>query len=394
MSEGGQLQGGQWLNDLFEQELARRSAEHQLRTRIPITPIDATHLEIDGRRYVNFASNDYLGLTHHPSVIRAGQEALAKYGAGSGASALVSGYTQAHRSAEEAIARWKGTEAAVLLPSGYQSAHAIVQTLNLPGVRFLLDKLCHASLVDAVRGGGAEFRIYPHNHLEKLERLLADAPAAQRQVVITESIFSMDGDAADLEGIAALKRKYDFVLVLDEAHGSGVYGRDGAGYAAERGFANIVDVSLVTLSKAAGVAGGAICASKAFCDGVVNWGRAYIYSTAIPPSAASAIEAAITVMKAEPQRRQRVRELARRVRDELKSGGLQISDGDSPIIPIILGSEKRALDAANSLREKGILAIAIRPPTVARETSRLRITLSCEHADEEIQMLLEALKKI
>jgi 8-amino-7-oxononanoate synthase len=394
MSEGGQLQGGQWLNDLFEQELAHRSAEHQLRTRIPITPIDATHLEIDGRRYVNFASNDYLGLTHHPSVIRAGQEALAKYGAGSGASALVSGYTQAHWSAEEAIARWKGTEAAVLLPSGYQSAHAIVQTLNLPGVRFLLDKLCHASLVDAVRGGGAEFRIYPHNHLEKLERLLADAPAAQRQVVITESIFSMDGDAADLEGIAALKRKYDFVLVLDEAHGSGVYGRDGAGYAAERGFANIVDVSLVTLSKAAGVAGGAICASKAFCDGVVNWGRAYIYSTAIPPSAASAIEAAITVMKAEPQRRQRVRELARRVRDELKSGGLQISDGDSPIIPIILGSEKRALDAANSLREKGILAIAIRPPTVARETSRLRITLSCEHADEEIQMLLEALKKI
>jgi len=388
------LQGGQWLNDLFEQELARRSAEHQFRTRIPITPIDSTHLEIDGRRYVNFASNDYLGLTHHPKVIRSGQQALAEYGAGSGASALVSGYTQAHRSAEEAIARWKGTEAAVLLPSGYQSAHAIVQTLNLPGVRFLLDKLCHASLVDAVREGGAEFRVFPHNHLEKLERLLADAPAAQRQVVITESIFSMDGDAADLDGIAALKRKRDFVLVLDEAHGSGVYGRDGAGYAAERGFANIVDVSLVTLSKAAGVAGGAICASKAFCDGVVNWGRAYVYSTAIPASAAGAIEAAITVMKAEPQRRQRVRELARRVRDELKSSGHQISDGDSPIIPIILGGEKRSLDAANSLREKGILAIAIRPPTVARETSRLRITVSCEHTDAEIQMLLEELKKI
>src|SRR5256885_5268965 len=191
MSEGGQLQGGQWLNDLLEQELSRRSAEHQLRSRIPITPIDATHVEIDGRRYVNFASNDYLGLTHHPSVIRAAQEALSKYGAGSGASALVCGYSKAHRSAEEAIAKWKGTEAAVLLPSGYQAAHAIVQTLNLPGVRFLLDKLCHASLVDAVRGSAAEFRIFPHNHLEKLERLLGDAPAAQRQVVISESIFSM-----------------------------------------------------------------------------------------------------------------------------------------------------------------------------------------------------------
>src|SRR3954470_22555250 len=196
MSKGGpsQGQGGQWLSELLEQELTRREAEHQLRSRIPITPIDATHLEIDGRRYVNFASNDYLGLTHHPLVIRAAQDALAKYGAGSGASALVSGYTAAHRSAEEAIAAWKGSEAAVLLSSGYQAAHAIVQTMTLPGVRFLLDKLCHASLIDAVRGSGADFRIFPHNHLEKLERLLADAPAGQHQVVISESIFSMDGD--------------------------------------------------------------------------------------------------------------------------------------------------------------------------------------------------------
>src|SRR5258706_5590451 len=312
MNERGQLQGGQWLNDLFEPELARRESEHQLRSRIQIIPIDAAHVEIDHRRYVNFASNDYLGLTHHPAVIRAAQQALEKYGTGSGASALVSGYTEAHRSAEEAIARWKGTEAAVLLPSGYQAAHAIVQTLNLGDVRFLLDKLCHASLVDAVRGSGAEFRIFPHNNLEKLERLLADATHGQHQVVITESIFSMDGDAADLEGISALKKKYGFVLVLDEAHGSGVYGREGSGYAAEKGCAKIIDVSLVTLSKAAGVVGGATCASKAFCDGIINWGRAYIYSTAIPAPAASAIEAAIGVMKTEPQRQLRVRELARR----------------------------------------------------------------------------------
>src|SRR5437763_110887 len=206
MSAGGQGQGdkgGQWLNELLQHELARRSGEHQLRSRIPVIPIDATHVEIDGRRYVNFASNDYLGLTHHPSVIRASQDALAKFGAGSGASALVSGFTEAHRSAEEAIARWKGAEAAVLLPSGYQSAHAMVQTLALEGARFLLDKLCHASLIDAVRGSGAEFRIFPHNHLEKLERLLGDAAADQHQIVITESIFSMDGDAANLEGIAA-----------------------------------------------------------------------------------------------------------------------------------------------------------------------------------------------
>ncbi|HEV8290984.1 MAG TPA: 8-amino-7-oxononanoate synthase [Tepidisphaeraceae bacterium] len=394
MNDSAHLPGAQWLNDLFEQELSRRSAEHQLRTRIPVTPIDAVHVEIEGKRYVNFASNDYLGLTHHPAVIRAAQEALSKYGAGSGASALVSGYTEAHRSAEQAIARWKGTEAAVLLPSGYQAAHAIIQTLNLDGVRFLLDKLCHASLVDAVRGSGAEFRIFPHNNLEKLERLLADAPQGQRDVVITESIFSMDGDAADLEGIAALKKEYSFVLVLDEAHGSGVYGPNGSGYAVEKGFANIVDVSLVTLSKAAGVVGGAICASKTFCEGLVNWGRAYIYSTATPPATAAAIEAAVSVMKQERHRQQRVRELAQRVRSELKSAGQHIGDGDSPIIPIILGSEKRALGAASYLREKQILAIAIRPPTVARETSRLRITLSCEHTNEELETLLEVLRKI
>jgi 8-amino-7-oxononanoate synthase len=394
MSAGWQGQGGQWLNDLFEQELSRRAMEHQLRSRIPIIPIDTTHLEIEGRRYVNFASNDYLGLTHHPAIIEAAQEALWKYGAGSGASALVSGYSEAHRSAEDAIARWKGSEAAVLLPSGYQAAHAIVQTLSLEGVRFLLDKLCHASLIDAVRASGAEFRIFPHNQLQKLERLLGDEPVGQHQVVVTESIFSMDGDAAALEAIAALKQKHRFALVLDEAHGSGVYGRDGAGYAAEKGLANIVDVSLVTLSKSAGVVGGAICGSKIFCEGLVNWGRAYIYSTAIPPATASAIEAAIGVMKAEPQRQQRVRELARRVRDELKQSGHQIGDGDSPIIPIILGSEKRAIDAANHLREKQILAIAIRPPTVARETSRLRITLSSEHTDQEIEMLIRELKQI
>jgi 8-amino-7-oxononanoate synthase len=396
MSQGGQSQGqgGHWLNDLLEQDLARRSAEHQLRTRTPIIPIDATHVEIDGGRYVNFASNDYLGLSHHPTVIRAAQAALEKYGAGSGASALVSGYSKAHRSAEEAIARWKYTEAAVLLPSGYQAAHAMVQTLTLDGVRFLLDKLCHASLIDAVRGSGAEFRIFPHNNLEKLERLLADAPPQQHQVVITESVFSMDGDAADLAGIAALKRDHPFVLVVDEAHGSGVYGQHGAGYAAERGLANIVDVSLVTLSKAAGVVGGAVCGSKTLCESLVNRGRAYIYSTAIPPATAGAIEAAISVMKQEPQRQQRLRELARRVRDELKGAGHEISQGDSPIIPIVLRSEERALNAAAHLREKQILAIAIRPPTVARETSRLRITLSCQHSDEEIEKLMDALREV
>jgi 8-amino-7-oxononanoate synthase len=322
-------------------------------------------------------------------------EATKEFGAGSGASGLVSGYTDFHSAAEEAIAKWKGTTSAVLLPSGYQAAHAIVQTIAAVGgkVRFLLDKLSHASLLDAARGSGNEFRIFPHNNLEKLERLLRDGPADQRQVVITESIFSMDGDAADLEGMVALKKRFDFLLVLDEAHGSGVYGKNGAGYAAEKELSEAIDVSLVTLSKAAGVAGGAICGSKIFCDGVVNWGRAYIYSTSVPPGVAASIEAAIGVMKKEAQRQRRVRELAARVRKGLKRAGKSIPDGDSPIIPIIYGSEERAVKAAEELRKNGILAIAIRPPTVARNSSRLRITLSCDHSDEEIANLIEAIAK-
>jgi 8-amino-7-oxononanoate synthase len=390
---------GEWLNDLLAEELTRREAEHQLRRRIPVRPIDAVHVEIEGRRYVNFASNNYLGLTHHPDVIRATAGAVSTYGAGSGASPLVSGYTEAHAWCERAIAHWKGTEAAVLLPSGYQAAHAIIQTLSAvrepgPGVRFLIDKLSHASLIDAVKGSSDEFRIFPHNHFEKLERLLADAPADQVQVVITESIFSMDGDAVDLPALAELKKRRPFVLVLDEAHGSGVYGENGSGYAAEKGLQSAVDVSLVTLSKAVGVTGGAVCGSKNFCEGVVNFGRAYIYSTSIAPAIAAAIETALGVMKREPQRQRRVRELAIRVREALRKQGRKIPSGDSPIIPILFGSEQRALDAALRLRDKGILVIAIRPPTVARETSRLRVTVSCEHNDGEIERLIAALRDV
>jgi 8-amino-7-oxononanoate synthase len=391
---------GDWLNDLLGQELTRRAAEHQLRKRIPINTIDSVHVEIEGKRYVNFASNNYLGLTHHPDVIRAVAQATKAYGVGSGASGLVNGFTAAHESCERAIAKWKGTEAAVLLPSGYQTAHAIVHAMAgvkeflAGGVRFLLDKLCHASLVDAITGSGAPYRIFPHNNLEKLTRLLLDAPADQLQVVVSESIFSMDGDAVDLKGLADLKARRPFVLVLDEAHGSGVYGTDGAGFAAEAGLQDAIDVSLVTLSKAVGVMGGAVCGSKQFCEAIVNWGRAYIYSTAVPPAIAAGIEEAIGVMKREPQRQIRVRELARRVRHELKRQGKEIIDGDSPIIPIILGSEERALEAAKKLREKNLLVIAIRPPTVARSTSRLRVTLSCEHSDKELEELIGALREI
>jgi 8-amino-7-oxononanoate synthase len=392
-----------WEADL-ERDLARRRDEHLFRRRQVVRPLDATHIEVDGRRYVNFASNNYLGLTHHPRVIEAASHSASALGAGSGAAPLITGYGPAHESAERRIATWKGTQAAVLLPSGYQANVAAVQALAAiaehrgiqsegggDGVRFLLDKLVHASLVDAVRSTGSPYRIFPHNHLSKLQRLLAEADPGQLQVVVTESIFSMDGDAADLAGLADLKARRPFVLLLDEAHASGVYGEGGAGLAAERGLRDVADVTVVTLSKALGSAGGAVCASTAVCDAVINYGRAYIYSTHLPPAAAAAAEAAIDVIADEPHRQRRVRALAIRVRSELRAAGLTLPPGDSPIIPITLGTERAALEAARAMQDQGLWVLAIRPPTVPRGTSRLRVTLCSEHHDDEIAQLVAAL---
>jgi 8-amino-7-oxononanoate synthase len=392
----GPMTAPDWRQSL-RADLDRLREAHLYRSRRTVLPLDATHVEIDGRRYVNFASNDYLGLTHHPAVIEAAANATRRYGAGSGAAPLVSGYTPAHASCESALARWKGAEAAILFPSGYQANAAAVQTLLVVGerkgggVRFLLDKLCHASLIDAVRGTGAPFRVFPHNHLAKLERLLDEADPGQLQVVVTESIFSMDGDAADLAGLAELKGRRPFLLLLDEAHGTGVYGPDGRGYAAECGLQEVVDVTVVTLSKGLGCAGGAVCAEIEFCEAVVNYARPYLFSTSLPAGVVAGAEAAIGVMQSEPQRQFRLRERARQVRAALREAGRDLPAGDSPIIPVVFGSEEAALGAAERLREEGFLAPAIRPPTVPKGMSRVRITLSSEHTDEEIERLLRVL---
>lgn len=285
----------------------------------------------------------------------------------------------------------------MLLSSGFQANEAAIGAIAAvaksagKSVRFLLDKLAHASLIDAVRAAGMPFRVFPHNGISKLRRLLQEAEDGQLQVVVTESIFSMDGDAVDLKSLVDLKQEHSFTLLLDEAHAAGVYGPDGAGYAAELGLHHAVDISIVTLSKALGGIGGAICGSKRWCDAVVNFGRAYLFSTSLPPAVTAATSAAIQVLRTEPSRQARVRALSLRVREKLRSAGLRIPEGDSPIIPIILGSEEAALGASAALKERGLLVVAIRPPTVPRGGSRLRVTLSCEHTDGEVDRLVEGL---
>jgi 8-amino-7-oxononanoate synthase len=381
------------LNKMCLAALRGREEQNLLRNRPVVLPLDATHIQVAGKPYVNFASNDYLGLTHHPKIILAVQNAAQQFGVGSGAAALVSGYTTEHADAERDIAQWKHTQSAILLPSGYQANLAAVQTLAAIAdsakqpVRFLVDQLAHASLLDAVRTSGATWRVFPHNHLAKLERLLAKGAREQMQVVVTESIFSMDGDAADLAGLRRLKDEFAFTLLVDEAHGTGVYGNGGNGYADEMRHSDIVDVSILTLSKALGCVGGVICGSEAFIRAIINFGRASIFSTSIPATTAATARAAIRVLRNEPERQRRLRDSASKIRAALRADG----PIDSPIIPVILGDERAALDAAERLKEAGLWVVAVRPPTVRRGSSRLRITVSSEHTDGEIDALIEKL---
>ncbi|MGN6506259.1 MAG: aminotransferase class I/II-fold pyridoxal phosphate-dependent enzyme [Tepidisphaeraceae bacterium] len=388
------MAGAFW--DDVRRALQSREDRALFRQRKIVEPTGPVTLSLDARPFVNFCSNNYLGLTHHPRLLAIARDAAS---VGAGAAGLISGHTPAHAAAEAALAAWKHTDAALLMPSGYQANLAVVQTLlgiaEASGrpVRFLVDKLAHASLIDAVRQHDVRFRIFPHNGLSKLARLLADAPPDERQVVLTESIFSMDGDAADLRGIAELKRRHDFVLFVDEAHGSGLFGRHGAGLIDALGVSDAVDISLVTLSKALGLSGAAICGNELFIRAVQNFGRAYIYSTAVPPLAAQLAHEAVRICIDEPHLRERALQHAQHVRQALAAQGWHVPAGESPIVPVIVGEAPRALQLADRLRDEGLLVAAVRPPTVPPATSRLRITLSAAHSDAHVARLLDAMQR-
>lgn len=388
------MPAAQWLS-LLQTELENRDAAHRLRSRTTLEHVDAVRVRCDGKTYVNFCGNNYLGLTHHPRMLQALRGARAT---GSGAAGLISGYSTELAAAESELARWKGCESAVLLPSGYQANTVAIQTLaslrSTGGVRFLVDKLAHASLIDAIHATNCPMRIFPHNQYAKLERLLAASPSDQVQIIVTESIFSMDGDAVDLVAIAQLKQRFPFVLLLDEAHATGVCGPEGSGLAAELGLRQAVDVSIVTLSKALGCLGGAACGPKVFTDALLNHGRAYIYSTAVAPFVGALLQCAIDICRTEPQRRARLAQITQRVRTKLQELGFSQPGGSSPIIPLIAGEEKKALDWADQLRGQGLLVLPIRPPTVPAGASRLRVTLSCEHSDAQTDSLLAAVSRL
>lgn len=358
-------------------------------------------IDIDGQTLLNLASNDYLGLSTHPKLIDAAIKATRQFGVGSGASRLVAGTSPLHQHVEERFAAFKHAPACLLLPTGYTANLAVLTTLAGPGDCVVLDKLVHASLIDAARASGAEVRTFPHLNLQRAEQLL-QRHTTGRRLLVTDSVFSMDGDCADLPAFCDLSDRTNAVLIVDEAHGTGVLGDDGSGLASAQGVADRVytagagGVVISTASKALGSLGGLITASRPVIDLILNKARPFIYSTAVPPAQAAAINAAIDVVRDEPQLRQRLHDLSTRLRQTLAAQGWPVDTKHlaTPIIPLIVGSEQAALALTQRLREQGIFAPAIRPPTVAPGSARVRLSLRADLSGDDIERVFHAVGRI
>jgi len=364
-----------------------------------IDTIRGTTITIGGRELHNFSSNDYLGLAGHPALAAAMAEAAGCWGTGATASRLICGTTKEHAALEEELAAAKGTEAALVFSTGMAAATGAIPSLMGKGDVIILDKLAHACLIDGARASEALLRVFPHNDLEKLKSHLKwarEAHPAAKVMILTESIFSMDGDLAPLAEIVALKERYGAILFLDEAHAVGVRGNSGGvlgqgarGLAGELGLGDRVEIQMGTLGKALGVSGGYIAGSRALIDFLINRARSFIFSTAPSPAVAAACRAALRIVQSEEGDA-----LLSRLHQNLAllASELKISTPQSAIIPIILGSEERALAEAARLLEAGFFVPAIRYPTVPRNTARLRITLSAAHEPEQIKALAELMK--
>ncbi|MDT8878512.1 8-amino-7-oxononanoate synthase [Halomonas saccharevitans] len=339
----------------------------------------------------DFAGNDYLGLARDPRLAEAQAEGARRDGAGAGASHLVSGHLAVHEALEQRLAELTGRPAALLFSTGYMANLGTLQALCDGETRLYQDRLNHASLLDGGRLSGARSRRFHHSDLDDLERLLARAPADGRRLVVSDGVFSMDGDVADVAGLAETCALHDAWLMIDDAHGLGVLGEHGDGCAGRAVGPERVPVLVGTLGKALGSAGAFVAGSQALIDHLIQFARPYVYTTAQPPGVAAATLEALNLLEAEPERRMRLAERIARFRAEAARLGLALSPSTTPIQPLVLGDSERVMRWAARLRERGILVGAIREPTVPRGEARLRITLSAAHTDEDLEALLEAL---
>lgn len=347
-------------------------------------------INLDGRDVVLLGSNNYLGLSTHPKVIAAAVEATRAFGTGASGSRLISGNSERYTSLETNLAEVKGTEAALVFSSGYAANTSVIPVLAGEGDLILSDALNHASIIDGCRLSRATKEVYRHCDMEHLKLLLSVSTAFRRRLIVTDGVFSMDGDIAPLPDICNLAAAHDAMVLVDDAHGFGVLGKNGSGTLAHFGLGGENIIQMGTLSKAVGALGGYIVGSHALIEVLVNRARGFIFTTGLPPATVAAADAALDVMRSEPQLRQRLFSHAKRLKRVLIDLGYTLLPSETQILPVILGSPRRATNVAEALLTEGVFAPAIRPPAVPTGTSRLRLTLMATHTEAEIQRAIDA----
>jgi 8-amino-7-oxononanoate synthase len=378
----------------IEEELRAIKAGSLYRTLRRVDNEQGPILLLDGREVINFSSNNYLGLANHIALAEAAKKAIDRYGSSSAASRLISGNMALHEELENRLAEFKGTEAALVFNSGFQANTGILSTLTGDGDAIFSDELNHASIIDGCRLSRAKTIVYSHCDLNRLESALKQAVSARRRLIVTETIFSMDGDEAPLTAIVELAEKYSASVMVDEAHATGIFGPGGAGVVSKLGLGERVLVQMGTLGKALGGFGAYVAGSRSLRELLVNRCRSFIFTTALPPAIVATALAAIDIVAREPERRDALWQNCRRLADGLKQIGFPLASPQSQILPLVVGDAEKCMQLSGRLLENGIFVQGIRPPTVPGGTSRLRITLMATHRPEHIDRALAVFAEI
>ncbi|HZD58953.1 MAG TPA: 8-amino-7-oxononanoate synthase [Anaerolineae bacterium] len=381
---------GDFYKDLSE-ELKKLQAQAAYREFRTVENHSDEWVIVGGRRLLNLCSNNYLGVANHPLLKDASVSAIHRYGSGATSSRLIAGNYELYEEAERAIAQFKNTEGALLFNSGYAANIGIIPAVAGRGDLILSDKLNHASIIDGILLSRADYIRYGHCNLTNLEEHLKRAPY-RRKIIITDSVFSMDGDLAPLPELVALKERYGAILMIDEAHGGGVFGVNGRGLAEHYGVSERIDIIMGTLGKAFGCVGAYVVGKKVLIDYLKNKARSLIFTTGLPPSAVASINAALSVVQDEGWRRESVLHKAALVRDRLQRAGFNILNSQSQIVPFIVGDNGKALEFSHSLLKEGILAPAIRHPTVPKRTARIRLSIMATHRLRDLEWALERIE--
>ncbi|TCT09586.1 8-amino-7-oxononanoate synthase [Paralcaligenes ureilyticus] len=381
------------LIDEIGGQLQQLQAQNLLRRRRIVDGPQGPLLNVDGESYLAFCSNDYLGLANHPALIAAARDGLDRFGVGASASALISGHSRVVEELEAALAAFVGMPRALHFSSGYMANMGVIQALVGPGDTLFSDRLNHACLIDGARLSKAEFRVYAHGDMVQLERRLAKNTSS-RKLILSDAVFSMDGDIAPLPELVALCERYDAWLLLDDAHGFGVLGPQGRGSLAHFGLASPRVLYMGTLGKAAGVAGAFVAGDATLIEWLMQRARTYVFTTASPPLLASALLATLALLRADDARQRHLRKLIKQLQEGLADLPWHLLPSETAIQALIVKDNKLALDLMQGLREHGIWVPAIRPPTVPKNTARLRISLSAAHTTEQVARLIAALKTL